>query len=1157
MKKHPLQAFLAIILWLSYTVSWSVEISDVPIEESIRIKPNLIFAMDDSGSMGFEVLLPTSDGALWWDVNSQTAFENDGSLYFNQSGKDGNQNGHNWKKYTYVFPRAISDDPRKPTNDNYNHHYIPHIDMFAFVRSPDYNALYYNTHTTYKPWEAAYDSGGNNKLITFPDANPEAARTHPIYPTSGNPVTLDLTQSQYQLQNNRASRVYAGMPLPANSNSQRVAKKFNGANSWSTVANAGLVSNNDSGFLATEFYPATFYLKDSTCPAAPSTACVSAPDGSLLRKYEIKPGNTFPSGRSYQDEMQNFANWFTYYRNRKLMLSAAMGQVLTEIRNIRGGIIGFNDRNTVTMYDFNDQDNAKNFRKLLRYIYDNPASGGTPIRKALGYIGEQYRNNNNIVTDACQMNVGMIMTDGFASSSAPSYPSYNQSTFGSGTPYSPTYSNSIADIALSYYTINVRPDLATGLVNLSTSTSIANSVNPDNNDNLHMNTYAMTLGALGHIYGKNSSQTENPFTYFPSWPIPDFSRSPSSIDDLWHATINGRGLMLDASNATDAVTALKQVLRDVIARAGSSSAVGIANTNVSKNENIAYIATYNNNQGDLKAVKINTATGAIEGNNIVWSAASQLNQKTAASRLIATYDDGVAIPFQWNALPQSMKDQLTDSTVLDWIRGDKSQEGSLFRKRSSLLGDIGYAESVLVAGALANYQTDNYPAFKNTVASRQKMIYQAANDGMLHAFDASTGEEKWAYIPSHIFAKLADLSLPDYAHKFYVDGTPVRGDVLIDNSWKTMLVGGMRAGGKGYYALDITDPASIQSESHLAAKVMWEFPNNNTASTVVDNLGLSFGKPIIVNTKAAGWVVLVTSGYNNDQGDGKGHLFVLNPKTGAVIRDIVTTAGNSISPSGLASIAAYADNPSVSAMADFVYGGDLLGNVWRFDLSGDSIDQWNVKLLATLTDSTGTAQPITTEPELTEYDGKRLVYVGTGKLLSSTDISDTQTQTMYVLVDDMSSNPTISPLHTNLVQRVINGNLVEGDPIDFTTHRGWYLDLPNTGERISTNPVLVFNSLIFNTNAPSNSGCFSRSYQYVLSFNTGVVLDASYFEDQTPWAVRDLGNTLVSRPSIMLINNGSAYAINQHSDSTISSNVIPSQYTGEARKIAWKEILRE
>ncbi|MGH9916228.1 MAG: pilus assembly protein, partial [Pyrinomonadaceae bacterium] len=237
-----------------------------------------------------------------------------------------------------------------------------------------------------------------------------------------------------------------------------------------------------------------------------------------------------------------------------------------------------------------------------------------------------------------------------------------------------------------------------------------------------------------------------------------------------------------------------------------------------------------------------------------------------------------------------------------------------------------------------------YVAFGATIKSRKSVVYQAANDGMLHAVDASNGNALWAYIPSFVIPKLNSLTSTTYNHAFTVDGTPTVRDVKTGGTWKTLLVGGLRAGGNGYYAIDITAP-EFASSTALAANVKWEFPNASTNSSIASNVGMSFGKPLIVNT-AAGWVVLVTSGYNNS-GDNKGHLFVLDPDTGAVLADINTGYGSSSSPAGLAQMAAYSTD---GYSASNVYAGDLNGNVFRFNLTGNNPATWTVTRIAVLTD---------------------------------------------------------------------------------------------------------------------------------------------------------------------------------------------------------------
>ena len=136
----------------------------------------------------------------------------------------------------------------------------------------------------------------------------------------------------------------------------------------------------------------------------------------------------------------------------------------------------------------------------------------------------------------------------------------------------------------------------------------------------------------------------------------------------------------------------------------------------------------------------------------------------------------------------------------------------------------------------------------------------------------------------------------------------------------------------------------------------------------INKIGYTYGKPVIVKTKAHGWVALVTSGYNNGTdtpadgtngtgGDGSGYLFVLNARTGALLHVFDTKAGSAASPSGLAYISAYVENPQLDNTVQYVYGGDLLGNVWRFDLNNASTSSWRLQKLTALVNGSGQVQP--------------------------------------------------------------------------------------------------------------------------------------------------------------------------------------------------------
>jgi type IV pilus assembly protein PilY1 len=398
--------------------------------------------------------------------------------------------------------------------------------------------------------------------------------------------------------------------------------------------------------------------------------------------------------------------------------------------------------------------------------------------------------------------------------------------------------------------------------------------------------------------------------------------------------------------------------------------------------------------------------------------------------------------------------------------------------------------------------------------------------------------------------------------------------------WRTIVVGGLGKGGRGYYALDVTDTKPTD-EATLANRILWEFPNATTPSDVAKNVGYSFGKPIITKTKAHGWVVLVASGYNNGAdtaGDGKGYLFVLNARTGELIKAISTGAGASDTPSGLAHLAGYAENVETDNTVQYVYGGDVRGNVWRFNLTDPKTSTgWTVHRLATLVDASGNFQPITTEPELGKIKAngvdRRMIMIGTGMLLGDKDIPGTagqntwatQTQTMYGLVDDLSvpsgSNAVIQPLRASLQQQVFN---TIGDAagtrnatqlaVDYATKKGWYIDFPASGERLNTAPTLGAGALVFTTNVPTPNLCTlgGSAYINILDYRTGGYLALSQSPSSTPFA-----KGMASAPVLVRLRTGGIVGLTQGGckDCVVETPVLPKPTAGTTKRKSWRELL--
>jgi type IV pilus assembly protein PilY1 len=184
--------------------------------------------------------------------------------------------------------------------------------------------------------------------------------------------------------------------------------------------------------------------------------------------------------------------------------------------------------------------------------------------------------------------------------------------------------------------------------------------------------------------------------------------------------------------------------------------------------------------------------------------------------------------------------------------------GNLYRDRSHRLGDIVHSDPQYVGWPPFYYTLSGYQAFAQANVNRPGMIYVGGNDGMLHGFRESDGEELIAYVPNKVIGKLNRLTYTYYDHDFYVNGSPIYGDVTLNGTWRSVLIGGLREGGQGVYALDITDP-----ENFSTSDVLWEFTDEDDA-----DLGNVFSDVQIRKMANGKWAAVFTSGYNNTNEDG-------------------------------------------------------------------------------------------------------------------------------------------------------------------------------------------------------------------------------------------------------------------------------------------------
>jgi len=463
-----------------------------------------------------------------------------------------------------------------------------------------------------------------------------------------------------------------------------------------------------------------------------------------------------------------------------------------------------------------------------------------------------------------------------------------------------------------------------------------------------------------------------------------------------------------------------------------------------------------------------------------------------------------------------------NTSIVNYIRGDQSLEAPSgpYRTRTNLLGDIVNSSPVAVSiddfgyEILPGAEGSSYQAYIDSKRTKFvpgnnqlfSMIYVGANDGMLHAFqdnediDPNTaGKELFAYIPSHVHDNLENLTNVNYPHQYFVDATPSFGDVYIGGAWKTILVGALGAGGKGLYALDITDPKNFDEND-----ILWEFKIDSDAANGSNEIGFVFGQPQIARLKNGKWGVIVGNGFNSNSQ--KAQLFILDASDGSIIEVIDTGVGSVANPNGLSEPTIPDSN--FDGIVDVVYAGDLYGNVWKFDLDNLLSSQWKVAFtsagvpapLYTAQDASGKAQPITSSVStIINPNGGRNILFGTGKFFEVGDNIVPSTPDMQTFYSIRDNGTALGSGRTSLLEQtllavinvttddggtpgdtsddtIVSTRVTSDNSIDYISKNGWYMDLnvvstSPEGEMVISKPLVQSGRVSFNTIIPSSNPC--------------------------------------------------------------------------------------
>lgn len=918
-----------------------------------------------------------------------------------------------------------------------------------------------------------------------------------------------------------------------------------------------------------------------------------------FNRVDIEPGKTFPKAATrtdcagatctYEEEMTNFANWYSYYRTRMQMMKTSTSLAFKDIdSSYRVGYNAINNQssNYLKISKFDDT------HKELWYdeLFDTNPSGSTPLRAALSNIGRLYAGKKPFGSSdpepmqySCQQNFTLLTTDGYWNGSDSNIRDITGATGVGNQDGSPTLrplldgsnvSDTLADVAKYYYDTDLRDGTIGSAACLGSPSNDGDApvdvcennvptIGVDVNNKQHMTTYTLGLGVDGLLTYDSGYKTQTVGDFFDlrngtiNWPVP-VSNTQTTVDDLWHAAVNGRGTYFSAKDPNQLSSSLQSTLNGITAVKGIGAAAATSNLNPVPGDNFTYIASYEtvNWRGNLEAREIDTSdlevkptviwciedTGACQGSlggrvstnsdsrsilmgnsgNLVNFTYSNLSATGQASYFDQAYLSTRLS--QWSSLSTAQQSAAVGNNLVNYIRGHKgyedlisnlsaSADNRLFRQRLAVLGDIIESKPAYNGVPKASYTDPGYGAatvagtFAYQQAAREGTIYVGANDGMLHAFDAETGFERWAYVPTPVIENLWKLADKSYSnnHANFVNGSPTINDVCVANctvaasaEWKTILVSGLNGGGKGYFAMDITDPD--------APSLLWEFDSTDDA-----DLGYTYGNPIITKRRTATgeqWVVVFASGYNNLGGANpdKGVLFVLDAATGTPITKYVTTG------SGLSKISAVIPNAQKNNLAEQIYGGDIDGNVWRFNINnppatGNATTQPNpfkfAKLQAPNSIGVLVNQPITTKIEISTVNNKRILFISTGKYLESSDLYDDAIQSTYAITDETydtvgNTMSTFAPrtfsngsivINSSIVRQILSDNangerVVTSNQVDYSTgKRGWFVDFPESRQRVEIDARLSNGVIKIPTIIPGNSVCSPGGSGELLQLN--------------------------------------------------------------------------
>ena len=991
------------------------------VKELPVVEPNLMFTLDDSGSMAFN-FLPDTDL--------------DDHLFAM----------HPAEPRTGYTPWRVQGLLGTGDNDL----------LAARKRSPQVNTLYYDPDVRYDPW---VDGTG----VRMPNADPRKVKYHLGHSEEKiAALTMDITGLQPVHQ--------PGMDKPYEGTCVRPQLEPKKGQECSVVDRS-----------VTMIAPATYYLLKNPDNKPPVRWTLgdfqsSKDSASNYQRVSIMDHKEFVRANTRTDckvtspgastrtctqaeEYQNFANWFQYHRTRMHVAIAAVGNAFATAlgKDIRVGY-GRINKSAESVVDgaptsivergvrrFEGEDRSAFFK----WLSQRTAKGGTPLMHSLQTVNRYFERKDYTgpwaTTPgkqtgekhlACRRSYHILMTDGqytFYNDSPEHYTTESDSTPGEEIvddrpgssqgkihstyqyqpvrPFMSATRGTLADYAMDAWKRDLRPDLD-------------NLVTPyDGNPSFWQNvtTYTLGFGVEGNIPYPDGLKGIMDGTR--EWPSRVEPESPSAVDDLWHAAINGHGKYVNVRNSSGFLTEMAGILADISSRTGSTSGVAVASRALQAN-NQKFVPSFKTKDwtGDLTAYAVDAAgnQGARQ-----WSVLDYLPKPIDRRMYVGTgaRSGAASSAFYWDTMSQDAKKALVGgagkgegdgSKLVMYLRGDRTESGKAFREQlqSAVIGHIINSQPVYI-GAPVDRGYRYLPAtFGNTPSGAKSytayvaqkvarscstalqggaakvcgptMVFVGSNEGFLHGFNANPdpakdgGREIFAFAPYASLSQLGASSRSGFKARFMMDGPLIERDAYWGGRWRNVVVGTTGAGPKAMFAMDVTNT----DFNGLKDSVLWELSDANQAVQAHgDAIGHVLQEPEVGVLADGRWVVVTGNGYESRSR--RAQLLVIELSTGNVLARLDTGVGSNAQPNGLGGVTLVRDGNQVITAA---YAGDLRGNLWKFDLASTTVSDWKVSYGQKPMFTTDDERPITAPPTTVTHPlGGVMVLVGTGKLFEVGD----------------------------------------------------------------------------------------------------------------------------------------------------------------------------